>query len=101
MFSRISWGKIQAGKWDEFEAAFKDAVAKAGDQPGLKGRMLFRDTNDPNAGFAISLWETEQDMQNYENSDTMKNIVLPAVEPFFTGEYNTTFVEVCYSEVDI
>lgn len=100
MFSRISWGKIQEGQWDEFEAAFKDVVAKAGEQPGLKGRMLLRDTNDPNAGFTISLWETEQDMRNYENSDTMKDLVLPAVEPFFTGEYNTTFVEVRYSEVD-
>ncbi len=37
MFTRISWGKIQTGKWDEFEAAFKEVVAKVGDQPGLKG----------------------------------------------------------------
>ena len=101
MFSRISWGKIQDGKWDEFEAAFKAAVAQAGAQPGLKGRMLLRDRNDPNAGFTISLWETAEDMQAYEDSETMKNLVLPAVEPFFTGEYTTTFVEVCYSEVDI
>ncbi len=101
MFTRISWGKIQTGKWDEFEAAFKEVVAKAGDQPGLKGRMLLRDTNDADAGFALSLWETEQDMQKYENSETMKNLVLPAVEPFFTGEYNTKSVEVRYSEIDI
>jgi heme-degrading monooxygenase HmoA len=101
MFTRISWGKIQAGKWDEFEAVFKEIIAKAGGQPGLKGRMLLRDTNDPDAGFTLSLWETEQDMQNYETSETMKNLVLPAIEPFFTGEYNTTFVEVRYAEVDI
>lgn len=101
MFSRISWGKIQDGKWEEFEAAFKDVVAKAGPQPGLKGRMLLRDKVDPNAGFTISIWETEQDMKNYENSETMKDLVLPAVEPFFTGEYRTNFVEVCYSEVDL
>ena len=101
MFSRISWGKIQDGKWDEFEAAFKEVVAKAGAQPGLKGRMLLRDKVDPNAGFTISVWETEQDMKNYENSATMKELVLPAVEPFFTGEYKTTFVEVRYSEVNL
>ena len=101
MFARISWGKIQSGKWDEFEAAFKAIVAKAGAQPGLKGRMLLRDTNDPDAGFTLSLWETEQDMRNYEGSETMKKQVLPAVEPFFIGQYSTTFVEVRYSEVDL
>ena len=100
MFSRISWGKIQEGKWGQFESAFKDAVAKAGNQPGLKGRMLMRDINDPDAGFTVSFWDTEADMRKYEASDTMKKVVLPAVEPFFTGEYSTTFVEVCYSEVD-
>ncbi len=101
MFARINWGKVQAGKWDEFEAALKDIVAKAGTQPGLKGRMLLRDADDPDAGFTLSLWETEQDMRNYESSDTMQKLVLPAIEPFFSGEYKTTFVEVRYSEVDI
>ena len=101
MFTRISWGKIQDGKWEEFEAAFKDVVAKAGKQPGLKGRLLLRDKVDPNADFTLSIWESEKDMRNYENSKTMKDIVLPAIEPFFTGEYKTSFAEVCYSEVDI
>lgn len=98
MFARISWGKIQPGKWDEFETAFKQAVGKAGAQPGLKGRMLLRDVNDKDAGFTLSIWENEQVMRAYEGSDTMKKVVLPAIEPFFIGQYNTTFCEVCYDE---
>jgi heme-degrading monooxygenase HmoA len=101
MFARINWGKIQTGKWDEFERVFRETVAKAGAQPGLKGRILFRDINDPDSGFTLSFWETEQDMRNYETSDTMLNLVLPAIEPFLPGEHNTTFVEVLYNEVDI
>ena len=100
MYARLSWGKIQAGKWGAFETAFKDAVAKAGAQPGLKGRMLLRDSNDENAGFTLSLWESEKAMRDYEASDTMKSVVLPAIEPFFIGQYNTTFCEVCYSETE-
>jgi heme-degrading monooxygenase HmoA len=101
MFARINWGKIQARKWDEFESAFKVIVAEAGPQPGLKGRMLCRDINNPDTGFALSFWETEQDMRNYETSATMQNLVLPAIEPFLPGEYNTTFVEVLHNEVDM
>ncbi|MEP4378588.1 MAG: antibiotic biosynthesis monooxygenase family protein [Alphaproteobacteria bacterium] len=100
MHARISWGKIQPGQWDAFEAAFKDVVGKAGPQPGLKGRYLFRDTNDPDAGFTLSLWDSESHMTEYEASGTMKDNVLPAIERFFTGEYTTTHVEACYSEND-
>ena len=100
MFARISWGRIQAGKWNDFEAAFNQAVGKAGAQPGLRGRMLLRDINDENAGFTLSLWESEQAMRDYEDSDTMTTVVLPAIEPFFIGQYNTTFCEVCYDEAD-
>jgi hypothetical protein len=31
----------------------------------------------------------------------MQNLVLPAIEPFLPGEYNTTFVEVLHNEVDM
>lgn len=100
MHARISWGKIKPGEWDAFEAALKDAVGKAGPQKGLKGRMLLRDSNDPDAGFTLSIWENAADMKAYEASSTMQDEVLPAIEKFFTGEYTTTHVEVCYSEID-
>lgn len=100
MHARISWGKIQPGQWDAFEDAFKKAVAGSGPQPGLRGRFLFRDTNDADAGFTLSLWDSEAEMSAYESSDTMQKEVLPAIEPFFTGEYTTTHVEARYSEDD-
>lgn len=101
MHARISWGKIQPGQWDAFENAFKTAVGKAGPQPGLKGRLLFRDSNDPDAGFTLSIWASEAEMTAYENSPTMKEEVLPEIEKFFTGEYTTTNVEMRYSEIDL
>ena len=36
MYMRIVWGKIIPGKWNEFEAAFKAAMAKRGEVTGLK-----------------------------------------------------------------
>lgn len=101
MHARISWGKILEGQWDDFEAAFKAAVGKAGPQSGLKGRFLFRDTNDPDAGFTLSIWDSEASMKNYEDSPTMQEEVLPEIEKFFTGQYTTTHVEMRYSEIDL
>ena len=101
MFARISWGKIKSGTWDEFEAALVDAVTGVKPQKGFKGRLLLRDVNDPNAGYTLSLWETEEDMRNYEASDTVQKRVLPAVERFFTGEYTTTFVEVRHGKLEV
>lgn len=100
MFARISWGTIQSGQWDAFEAAFRRAVSKAGVQPGLKGRMLLRDVDDENAGFTLSFWESEQAMRDYEESEVMARDVMPELEPFFTGRFDTTFVEVRYNEID-
>ena len=57
MFMRIVWGKILPGKWAEFEAAFKSAMAARGDLKGLKNHWLARDQEDPEAGYSITLWD--------------------------------------------
>ena len=53
MFMRIVWGKIRPGKWAEFEAAFKSAMAARGDLKGLKNHWLARDQDDPEAGYSM------------------------------------------------
>jgi hypothetical protein len=61
MHMRIIWGKILPGQWDAFEAAFKKALEIRGEAKGLKSQWLLRDENDPNAGYSISQWESEED----------------------------------------
>ena len=36
MYMRIVWGRIVPGKWNEFEAAFKAAMATRGELKGLR-----------------------------------------------------------------
>jgi hypothetical protein len=52
---RIIHGKLKPGTWDSYERAYKEAVAKAGKIPGLKGRWLAHADEDPDAGYTISL----------------------------------------------
>ena len=61
----IVWGKILPGQWDAFEAAFKRALEIRGEAKGLKSQWLLRDQNDPDAGYSISQWESEEDMRAF------------------------------------
>src|SRR6266702_1543198 len=52
-------------------------------------RWLAQDVNDSNGGFAVSLWDTLEDMHAYEQSAVFKQEIQPTLQPFFVGEYHT------------
>ncbi len=94
MFIRIIWGKVRLGQWPEFERAYKQGLALSGTVKGLKGRWLAEDVDDRDAGFSISLWDSDADMRAYATSPLFKDKVIPLVQPFFVGEYKETVCEV-------
>jgi heme-degrading monooxygenase HmoA len=98
MMLRIIHGKLRPGKWDSYESAYKDVMAKTGKIPGLKGRWLAHAVDDPDAGYTISLWANEGAMRTYESSEVLQNTILPRLKPFFSGEYNTTRCDVRFAE---
>ena len=94
MVIRITWGKLQPGKWDDFERTYRaTVVARAKDVKGLRGRWLAQDAADKDTGFAVSLWDSAADIQAYEQSALYKEVVAP-LQPFFVGEYKTYRCEV-------
>src|SRR5688500_14629308 len=95
MIMRITWGKLKPGTWDEYERKYKETLADKEIQ-GLRGRWLAQDVNDPDGGFSISLWETAEDLQAYEQSDVFREMYVPALGPFFAGEYTTYRCDVKY-----
>jgi heme-degrading monooxygenase HmoA len=97
MIMRMTWGKLRPGSWDNFEKTYRATVAAKGqDIQGLKGRWLLQDSQDKDTGFAVSLWENLADMQAYEQSDVYQKEFLPALQPFFVGDYKTYRTEVKY-----
>ena len=99
MIMRITWGKLRAGSWNDFEKTYQATVATKGRQiTGLRGRWLLQDTADKDTGFAVSLWESAAAMQAYEGSDLYRQEFAPALQPFFVGEYKTYRCEVKYSQ---
>ena len=98
MMVRIIHGKLKPGTWDSYERAYKDAIAKAGKIPGLKGRWLAHADDDPDAGYTISLWESDAAMRAYESGEILQNTIQPRLKPFFSGDYSTTRCEVRFAE---
>ncbi len=99
MYMRIIWGKLRAGQWEAYEEAYKNVLRPGRENiRGLKGRWLVRDTDDPDAGYSVSLWDTMQAMERYEASDFFRRKVMPALQPFFRDDFTTTHCEVRIKE---
>lgn len=97
MIMRITWGKLHPGSWDDYEKTYRaTVVAKGQDTQGLRGRWLAQDTQDKDAGFAVSLWDSMTDMQAYEQSALYQQEILPPLQPFFVGDFKTHRCEVKY-----
>ena len=58
----ITWGKLRAGTWQEYEQASHTTV-EGKEVPGLRGRWLAQDVPDADGGFAVSVWDTLDAMQ--------------------------------------
>lgn len=95
MYMRIIWGKIRPGQWEPYEETYKRIfLAKKPTIDGLKGRWLVRDTNDPNAGYSVSLWETAEAMRKYEAGEFFRTKVKLALQPYFVDGFTTSRCEV-------
>jgi heme-degrading monooxygenase HmoA len=93
MHMRIVWGRILPGRWDAFEAAYREAMARRGAVAGLRDQWLVRDRDDPDAGYSVSLWESEADMRAYRESPARSGVA-GALQPFFANQYTTTHCDV-------
>jgi heme-degrading monooxygenase HmoA len=66
--------------------------------PGLRGRWLAHDVHDPDGGFAVSIWDSLDAMQAYEQSAVLRQEMQPILQPFCVGEYTTYRCDVKYAQ---
>lgn len=96
---RIVWGKIKPGEWENYKAAYKKACEIAGPIEGLKGRWLVRDQSDEAAAYSITIWETTEALNNYAESDLVKNKLFPMLDPYYVGKYVSNISDIEHEEV--
>ena len=93
MQMRIIWGRIIPGQWDQYEAPFKKACAIRGEVKGLKNQWLVRDQDDPDAGFSIQLWESDEDMQAFWGSKQREELA-ELLKPYYANQFTVTHTDV-------
>ncbi len=74
MFVRIVKMSFHPEHVDEFLKNFdskKEAIRK---RTGCNLLELYRDKTHPNVFFTYSYWDTEQDLEDYRNSDLFKGV---------------------------
>ena len=98
MVIRITWGRLRAGAWNDFERAYRANVIDGKTVKGFRGRLLVQDSGDKDAGFAMSLWDNLADMETYEQSERFKEF-MALLQPFFVGDYKTYRCEVKYTDM--
>jgi heme-degrading monooxygenase HmoA len=94
MFMRISWGKIKPGQWSEYERRFEKLAGVQTAAGGPKRRWLVRDIDDPDAGFAISVFDTEAEMRAWGADPAARERIQKEMSDLYIGDYRVRNCEV-------
>ena len=87
MFASVAWGKVKPGTWDDYERIYHEEVLPATrDVKGLHLRELLRGTDDPDEGISLTLWDSREDLEAYEQSSLHQELADRA-RTFYVGEF--------------
>lgn len=74
MFVRIVKMSFKPDNIDDFLNNFEDSKSKIRNFKGCSLLELYRDKRNSNIFFTYSYWDTEQDLNNYRNSNLFKTV---------------------------
>lgn len=90
----VVWGKLRLGAWDQFEHFYNERVKPTtGNIEGLRERQLLRSTEDPDEGMSVRVWESQEDLLEYERSD-LRQTPAKEAEHLYRGEFWVKHFEV-------
>ena len=83
----IAWGKLRLGAWEQYESFYNERVEPTlKSVKGLRERQLLRSTEDPDEGMTLSMWDSQEDLLNYERSELRQTLAKEA-EHLYRGEF--------------
>lgn len=74
MIVRIVKMTFQEENIDDFIKLFKESSSKIAGMKGCTHLELMKDVNNSSIFFTYSIWDREEDLNNYRNSETFENI---------------------------
>jgi heme-degrading monooxygenase HmoA len=87
MFMRIGWRRIRERQWQEYERRFKKLAQVNVAQDGPKRRWQVRDLDEPDAGFAISVFDTENETGNWADNPPARERVKQEMSDLYVDDY--------------
>ncbi|MBN9295176.1 MAG: antibiotic biosynthesis monooxygenase [Flavobacteriia bacterium] len=82
MITRIVKLHFQEDRIQDFLDFFETVKYKVAAFPNCHGMKLLQDIHQPNIVFTYSLWESEDDLNIYRDSELFSN-VWPTIKPWF------------------
>lgn len=59
---------------EDFKELFENVSSEIKDQPGCNSANLLQDVNRPNIFFTKSLWDSEEQLNNYRDTEVFRSI---------------------------
>jgi len=95
MISRIVKMTFDANKCEEFLEIFKQSKSLIRKMPGCVSLKLIRDIKHTNIFFTYSIWEAENDLENYRKSELFKG-VWKSTKALFEAKAEAWSTEILY-----
>jgi heme-degrading monooxygenase HmoA len=97
MFLRIYWSRIVPGAWPAIEERYRNIATT--EAPGRLVRWVTQDTNDPESVITVTLWESREAIQAWENSPRY-HAAIESMKPFMVGSQTVSLCEVSIEHPD-
>ena len=86
MYCRMVWGHLKPGAWDDYERYYREKVFPFNEKiDGLLSRSVLRGIDGPDEAVSLSVWNTEEDLNWYENSNLRKQFADDIQANYATG----------------
>ena len=85
MITRIVKLEFQEERLNEFLTFFDSIKEKVNTFPGCYGMKLYQDIQHPTTIMTYSHWKSQEDLDNYRNSETFGK-VWPTIKPWFKNK---------------
>lgn len=99
MITRIVKLKFKSDKVQDFLTYFDGISHIVNNFPGCIGMKLYQDVNDPRTIMTYSHWNSENDLDNYRNSDAFGEI-WPTIKVWFEDKPEAWTVKAYFNGFD-
>jgi quinol monooxygenase YgiN len=96
MITRIVKLEFEDDKIDDFLSFFETIKHIVNEFPGCYGMKLYQDIDHPQIVMTYSHWESQDDLNNYRNSDSFGKI-WPSIKPWFAKKPEAWSVEAYFN----